>query len=221
MRLRLPRWFPAALASLWGMGCSGDGPPPARRDPAEAKTAPPAPADTYRCSHCGREHPGPILAYRIPAPVYYDAIPEADRARRVRLDGERCTIDGEHHFVAANLELPIQGSEEKLTFTVWVSLSPANFERANELWTTPGRESEPPYFGWLSSQLPGFPDTVNLKTRVHTRPVGQRPWVELEPTDHPLAVAQREGITRDRVREFAEMAEHPEPEDGAKSEGTK
>ncbi|MGW1264432.1 DUF2199 domain-containing protein [Streptomyces drozdowiczii] len=33
--------------------------------------------------------------------------------------------------------------------------------------------------------------TLNLKTRVHTRPVGDRPFVELEPTDHPLAIEQR------------------------------
>jgi hypothetical protein len=31
---------------------------------------------------------------------------------------------------------------------------------------------------------------------------------ELEPTDHPLAVEQREGITIQRVREFAELLLH-------------
>jgi hypothetical protein len=31
-----------------------------------------------------------------------------------------------------------------------------------------------------------------LKTNVHTRARGLRPTVELEPTDHPLAVEQRE-----------------------------
>jgi hypothetical protein len=40
-------------------------------------------------------------------------------------------------------------------------------------------------------------------------PVGQRPLVELEPTDHPLAVEQREGITIARVQEFAELLQHP------------
>jgi hypothetical protein len=77
-----------------------------------------------------------------------------------------------------------------------------------ELWTTPGRESEPPYFGWLCTFLPIYPSTVSLKTRVHIRPVGQRPFVELEPTDHPLAVEQRNGITMDRVREIAEILLH-------------
>src|SRR5262249_21748671 len=30
-----------------------------------------------------------------------------------------------------------------------------------------------------------IPTLLNLKTNVHTRPVGERPLIELEPTDHP------------------------------------
>jgi hypothetical protein len=41
---------------------------------------------------------------------------------------------------------------------------------------------------------------------VHTRAVGLVPWIELEPTDHPLAVDQRTGITWERIREIAELA---------------
>ncbi|WP_314614975.1 DUF2199 domain-containing protein [Streptomyces stackebrandtii] len=44
------------------------------------------------------------------------------------------------------------------------------------------------------------PTTLNLKTNVHTRPIGERPYVEVEPTDHPLTVEQRTGIIQDRVR---------------------
>lgn len=48
----------------------------------------------------------------------------------------------------------------------------------------------------------------DVGTRVHTRPVGERPVIELEPTDHPLAVEQRTGITLDRVREIAAALLH-------------
>jgi hypothetical protein len=48
-------------------------------------------------------------------------------------------------------------------------------------------------------------------THVHTRAVGRRPFVELEPTDHLLAVEQREGITQERVREIAELVLHGQP----------
>ena len=90
----------------------------------------------------------------------------------------------------------------------WVSLSQKNFSRACELWDKAGRENEPPYFGWLSSALPYEPPTLNLKVNLHTRPVGERPFVELEPTGHPLAVEQREGISPAKVQQIAERLIH-------------
>jgi hypothetical protein len=78
-----------------------------------------------------------------------------------------------------------------------------------ELWSTPGREGEPPYVGWLQTELPDYPPTVGLKVRVQTRPVGERPTVEVEPSAHPLVREQREGITSQRVREIAERLLHP------------
>ncbi|CAM5607875.1 hypothetical protein SAVIM40S_00241 [Streptomyces avidinii] len=96
------------------------------------------------------------------------------------------------------------------SWAVWVSLSRENFSRAVDLWDTPGREFEEPYFGRLTTDLLAYtPTTLNLKTNLHTRPLGERPFVELEPTDHPLAVEQRTGITRDRVREIAAAVLHP------------
>lgn len=71
-----------------------------------------------------------------------------------------------------------------------------------------GRESEPAYCGWLSTELPFFSDTLSLKAALHTRPIGQRPFIELEPTDHPLAVEQHTGITMERARHLAELLEH-------------
>jgi hypothetical protein len=93
-----------------------------------------------------------------------------------------------------------------------VSLSRDSFTRALSLWTTPGREREQPYFGWMSTELPLYqPSTLLLKTRVHTQAVGQRPLIELEPTDHPLAVEQHAGITLARVQEIAETLLHALP----------
>ncbi|MGW6575254.1 DUF2199 domain-containing protein [Streptomyces sp. NPDC054945] len=99
---------------------------------------------------------------------------------------------------------------------VWVALSRENFSRAADLRDTPGREPEPPYFGWLTTELLVYPaTTLNLQTHVHTRPLGRRPSIELERTDHPLAVEQRTGITLDRVSEIAAAVRRPadgEPE---------
>lgn len=162
----------------------------------------------YRCRRCGQYHDELPLHYGFEAPAYWYAIPETERRRRCHLSSDRCVIDGEHFFIVGNLELPVIGSEGRFSWDVWVSLSDRNFARACKLWRRRGRESEPPYFGWLSSSVAGYPETLNLKAMVHTKAVGVRPRIELEPTDHPLAVEQREGITRERVREIAEIVLH-------------
>lgn len=164
----------------------------------------------FRCRTCGKHHRELPLHYGAAAPLAYYGVPEAERERRTLLSSDQCVIDGEHFFIVGNIDIPVVGHDEHFSWDVWVSLSEANFERATELWEQPGRESEPPYFGWLSTELPGYTvPTIHLKTHVHTREVGVRPYVELEPTDHPLAVEQRTGITWDRVTEIAELVLHP------------
>lgn len=148
------------------------------------------------------------MAWGPEAPVYVFGIPERERRKRVELGPDLCVIDGEHFFVRGVLQLPVVDGDEPFGWTVWCSLSRESFDRAQEVWLRSGREAEPAYFGWLSTVLPVYPDTLNLRTLVHTRAVGLAPLVELEPTDHPLAVEQRNGITMDRVREIAERLAH-------------
>lgn len=162
------------------------------------------------CSVCGGTHGEIPFAFGAEAPYVYWTVPEAERSRRTLLSSDQCVIDDRHFFVRGNLEVAIRdgGPGEAFLWGVWVSLSETNFFRMADLWNDEGRVSEPPYFGWLSTQLPGYPETLNLKTHVHTRQVGERPLVTLEPTDHPLAVEQREGISRERARAIAEVLWH-------------
>ena len=46
----------------------------------------------------------------------------------------------------------------------------------------------------VSTALHCYPDTVNLKAIVHFS-TEIRPYIELEPTDHPLAVEYRNEVT--------------------------
>ncbi|WP_236241721.1 DUF2199 domain-containing protein [Streptomyces sp. CC228A] len=152
------------------------------------------------------------MNYSATAPYVWD--PNFADAPDCLLSADQCVIQAQHYFVKGLIEIPVIGSDEVFSWGVWVSLSRENFSRAADLWDTPGRESEKPYFGWLTTELTIYsPTTINLKTNLHTRPVGERPLIELEPTDHPLAVEQRVGITMDRVREIAESLLH-----GARSE---
>ncbi len=148
------------------------------------------------------------MSYGAEAPFSYEIIASEERESRTLLSSDQCVIDDQYFFIRGSIEIPVIDSAEPFSWSVWVSLSEKNFCRAQELWNDPGRVKEPPYFGWLNTQLPVYPDTLSLKTLAHTRPVGIRPLIELEPTDHPLAIEQREGITMARVREIAEKILH-------------
>ncbi|MCW2319034.1 hypothetical protein M2322_004603 [Rhodoblastus acidophilus] len=63
-------------------------------------------------------------------------------------------------------------------------------------------ENEPPMFGWLCNNAPCYPETLGLKTNVSIRNDGLRPAILLEPTDHPFAVDQRNGISLAKVEEL-------------------
>jgi hypothetical protein len=164
--------------------------------------------DGWRCGRCSEVHRDPPMAYGAAAPLPWFGIPEAERGRRAELTPDLCLIDGKHGYVVGNLELPVHGQRTPFSWDVWVSLSPENFRRTLAHWERPDRVTEPAYFGWVSTSLPGYPQTLNLKAKVVTRAVGVRPRIELEPTDHPLAVEQRRGITMARVREIAETILH-------------
>lgn len=163
----------------------------------------------YRCARCGDTHDG-VPALSAAAPLYYYAVPEAERPERCRLDTETCCVDDAFFFVRGCLEVPILGESEPFVWGVWASLSRPNFERYRQLLAARRRSHEGPFFGWLSASLRGYPDTENLKTRVHLRDDGVRPRIELEPTEHPLAIEQRSGITLDRVAAILSAYAHDE-----------
>jgi hypothetical protein len=130
------------------------------------------------------------------------------------LTPDTCVIDDEFFFVRGCLEVPVIGHDEPLSWGVWVSLSGKNFHHFQELFTEAKRSDHGPFFGWLCAHIHVYGDTLNLKTMVHLRDDGIRPYVELEPTAHPLAIEQRNGITLERAAEIYERMMHPPKEPG-------
>jgi len=162
----------------------------------------------WTCSQCGETHDDLPLCYGAEAPELYASIPAAERDVRAELDTDLCIIDQQHFFILGRICIPIIGSKDPFVWLVWVSLSQPNFERTLTLWETQGRESEPPYFGWLSTQLPVYPSTLNLPTSVQTMLVGERPSIMVRDEEHPLAEEQRQGITPSRLQAIAEELLH-------------
>lgn len=171
-------------------------------------------AGGFLCGKCGQFHTELPMDFGADAPAAYYSIPPAERDDRCELTSDLCMIDAREFFVRGCLEIPVIDGPRPFVWGVWTSLSEANFQRMARMWESPERENEPPFFGWLCTSLPLYPDTLLLKTNIHTRPIGTRPSVELEPTEHPLALEQRNGITMDRVREIAGLLLHGTAEDG-------
>jgi hypothetical protein len=157
----------------------------------------------WTCRCCGKQYDTLPMSYAPEVPDPWLAIPEAERSERGELSSDTCVIDGEHFFVRGCLEIPVAGCQDRFTWGVWISVSKQSFDRIGELWDAEIRDNEPPFFGWLCTDIAIYPQTLELKTRVHLRNNGIRPFIEIEPTDHPLAIEQREGMTLRRVEEIA------------------
>lgn len=157
----------------------------------------------FRCSVCGELHDElPDIGANCPDPWF--GIPEDERDRRVRLTGDTCVID-EDCFIRGVLDIPIHDQPEPFGFGVWVSQKRENFQTYLDNFDTPDIG---PFFGWLCTRIAYYEaDTYGLKTRAHFRGNGLRPRIEVEPTDHPLAVDQREGITLARAWEIVHFYE--------------
>jgi hypothetical protein len=140
------------------------------------------------------------------APLSYYVVPEEEREARCDLGSDDCVIDEELFFVRGCIEIPVRGEAEPFSWGVWVSLSEESFKQWVACFDSKKRSHIGPFFGWLNASLKPYPDTVSLKTQVHLRDDGIRPYIELEPTDHPLSVEQRCGISVSRVADiYAQM----------------
>lgn len=159
----------------------------------------------YTCHCCGKHHDEIAMSYVADEPIYFQSMSPKEREQRVEGMHYLYVLDKEHFFVRGNIFLPVIDTDEVFAWGVWSTISRENFGIMIHHWETEGRENiVQPAFGYLSNPLP-YPDTMNLNMMIHTSPVGEFPYFELEPTNHPLAIEQREGITMARVHEINKL----------------
>jgi len=162
---------------------------------------------TWKCTLCDLEHDEIPVCFGLPAP-WRALVPESQFESRVDLTPDQCVVDQKVFFIRGHIEIPIHDHGEKLAFSVWVSLSERSFLHVCERWEDLDRACDPPYFGWLSSAIPIYPDTIHLKSSVQSRAPGLTPLFTVEPTEHPLALDQKNGITISRWHEYAHHLLH-------------
>jgi hypothetical protein len=153
------------------------------------------------------------MSYPAGLPCFYETMmslvpilpPEA--TERVYLSSDLC-IAGNWFCVRGCIEIPVIDADEPFIWGAWVTISRENYARIVKLWDNPERIYERPYKGLLAHSIPGYRKTLFLKARVHSRPVGERPLIELGRSKSKLAIEQHEGISMARVQEIAEMMLH-------------
>jgi hypothetical protein len=143
-----------------------------------------------------------VPSFNIGAPLHYYSIDKIERESRSVLTSDTCVIDGSVFYAKGFLEIPVKGLKDTLSFSAWVSLSEENFLKFEELWEVENASLNPPMFGWLSSDIFGFGDCINLKSRLIFQDNNWRPNIELEPTDHPLSIAYHRGIPQEKLIEI-------------------
>ena len=145
------------------------------------------------------------MDYAYRAPEAWLALPEAERDARAKLDNDLCAIDRREFYVRGCIEVPVPERDDTFAWGVWVSVPKDSFAHIVDKWTAEIPADDPPIPSQLCNEIRGYPGSNGLRCSVRLQSNGLRPLIVLEPTDHPLAVEQRDGITLERVKQvFAE-----------------
>ncbi|SIN83813.1 hypothetical protein SAMN02745824_1984 [Parasphingorhabdus marina DSM 22363] len=126
----------------------------------------------------------------------------------IRFDGDFlsddfCILAGEDFFVRGVLEIPVHGAAEKFGFGSWSTLSRKNFDIYVAGFDDGGHYADDgPWFGWFSTWIKGYVDQVPFECWVYPQPDRQRPTFVIDNDAHPLAMAQEDGISAEKLLEI-------------------
>jgi hypothetical protein len=162
----------------------------------------------FKCNSCDEVHEG-LPIFSIEEPYSYLEIPDKEKADRCELKPNYCRINDQWFFIYGLIEIQVIGYSESLTYGVWGSISKSNYDQWRAMPADELAAKQTWYFAWLNVSLAMYPETFNMKANVHIRGNGELPLFELEPTDHPLAIEQRTGVSEARVAEIYSHILHP------------
>jgi hypothetical protein len=122
----------------------------------------------------------------------------------IRLDGDFlsedfCVVGGKHFFVRCVVDIPVHGLEEKFGFGCWGTLKRENFEIYLDHFDAGTVPDAAPFWSWLCNSLPPFGVTEPLGCWMFPQSARQRPVLKVDDCDHPLRIAQEEGISPEQL----------------------
>lgn len=166
-----------------------------------------AEAYRWRCSCCGEERIGLPMDMMFGEPVDWDSLDAATLAAST-LDDDFCEVrysTGEvDRFIRCLLPLPVPKMGSEFRFGVWMSVSECSWDIYTEGFVT-GFYAAEGCFGYLMHDVPEFPGSMLLNADVTFQPDRLRPRVTLHEIDHPLYLAQMNGIEPARIERWAAM----------------
>ncbi|WP_339693764.1 DUF2199 domain-containing protein [uncultured Parasphingorhabdus sp.] len=158
---------------------------------------------SWKCSQCDLEHKGMFdLASDRPDQCSKDLPVEGNSAIRFEgnfLSEDFCVLEGEYFFVRGVLEIPVHGVAEKFGFGSWSTLSRKNFDIYVDGFDDGEYVEDGPWFGWFSTWIRGYTEKIPFECSVYPQPGRQCPTFEIADDNHPLAVAQRLGISAEGI----------------------
>jgi len=156
----------------------------------------------WKCGTCDEWHTGPCLDFGYAKPHYWTAGCEGRDTNGTFLNSDYCSIDGLDFFVRGVINIPIIGAGESFRWGVWGSLSRENLETLLRSDGDPEHEKPKPMFSWLSTDIPEYGNTLNIKMHAHIQEPGTRPHFWIERSDHPLSLDFHRGITPERLKQL-------------------
>ncbi len=152
------------------------------------------------CSCCGQSYEGyPSYAFITPDHSF-QLTPEEPNERR-NIDKNICSIRHDDHtdyFIRVCLEIPNHGVSSPYMWGVRGSIRNDNLKRDLQTWED--ADNNDASVGWFCNNLSLYPSTLGLKTLAHPRRDNVRPWLELEPSEHPLYLDWKNGLSIEQAK---------------------
>jgi hypothetical protein len=156
------------------------------------------------CAQCGREHEELEPGFRRPDAVF--AVPEEERAERVRQSDDLTSIDDAVFFLRAVAPIPVHGRNEPYQWGFWAKVSKANFEEYLRYFDTDPPLDHPGFPATLANQSTGQRPTLGLPVHVQLNRGRARPSLMLLDASHPLTCEQEQGVSETVVHAWSARA---------------
>lgn len=108
----------------------------------------------------------------------------------------------EEYYIRGILALPIINSEQEFCWGVWAKISENDLRWYVKHWKLEQYEDGMSFFGFLSGGIKFYEASDLLEVLIHPQPGKLRPRFEVVDKDHPLGLAQLNGITPLDVHNF-------------------